>query len=148
KIIGILTLLAGIFFGYIFYNGYSRGPEISERVTNFLYLASKNDAISAYDFFTEALKNSLLFEAFADDIELHFARVSFEKQEQTGFYFMLGMPGSSKYNILKLRRIYMYDGIITYSRGYEGTVSVVFVREDGQWKIDAFGIPDPYNNTN
>ena len=40
KIVAVLLVIAAAMFGYIFYSGYSRGPEISARVTEFMELAS------------------------------------------------------------------------------------------------------------
>ncbi len=144
KIIGALILLGAVLFGYIFYMGRSRGPEISEQATKFLSLASDFDAENAHDFFSDELKRAVSFEDFANDIDSYFYRLDFVSQEQTGFYFFIGMPESAPYNIFKLRRFYEYDGVVTYARGQEGTINAVFIREDGQWKILAFDISDPY----
>lgn len=138
--------MGAVFFGYIFYMGRSRGPEISEQATKFLSSASDFDAENAYNFFSDELKRAVSFEDFADDINSHFYRLDFVGQEQTGFYFFIGMPKSAPYNIFKLKRFYKYDGVVTYARGQEGTINAVFIREGGQWKLLAFDISDPYPN--
>lgn len=145
KVAGVLILLAAAVFGYIFYMGSSRGPEISERVTDFMYLASGGDADSAYEFFSEDLKQAMPLEDFEAAIGDHFSRLNFVEQKQAGYYFFIGTPASSKFNIFKLARIYEYQGIVTYSRGYEGELFMVFVKEGGQWKLIAFNLVDPYS---
>lgn len=144
KIIGILILLGALLFGYIFYSGRSRGPEISDRVTEFLQLASDYEADAAYEFFTKKLQNAVPFDGFKEGVEDYFARVSFVSQKQDGFYFFIGVPHSQWYNIFQLTRFYEYQGTAIYSNGQEGQVKMTFVREDGQWKMIAFYIGDPY----
>lgn len=144
KIIGVLILLGALMFGYIFYSGYSRGPEISDRVTEFLELASDYETEAAYEFFTKDLQNAVPFDGFSEGVDDHFTRVSFVSQKQDGFYFSIKIPHSQWYNIFKIARFYEYQGTITYSNGQEGEVKMTFIREDGQWKMIAFYIGDPY----
>ena len=143
KIVGVLILLVGIFYGYIFYAGWALGPEISERVTDFLILASDGDAEAAYEFFTEDLKKSLSLDDFVDSIQDHFFRLSFEKQNKTGYNFNVGVK-KPLYNLFNLRRIYGYQGVVIYSNGEEGDLTMVFVKEGGEWKLIVLDVGDPY----
>lgn len=142
----MLVLLAALFFGYIFYMGKSRGPEIARRVTAFMTLASNLDAEGAHDFLIDKFQEEKPLDAFAQMLEDQFGdSPPFAAQKQTGYFFSIRVLGPAKYNIFNLARIYEYQGVATYADGREGDIKMVFIREGGQWKLISFHIRDPHD---
>lgn len=139
KLAGIFLVLAVSFYGYVFYRGYTAGPEIESRVSAFMQSASDQDIDSTYGFMTDELKASLPRDKFAKDVEEHFDQIKFTSQEQEGFYYSLAIKKLSL-----PRGIYEYQGFVTYTGGKYGNVFMVFIREDGEWKILILDISDPY----
>lgn len=141
KIVVALIVLVVAVYGYIFYTGSSSGPKISERVTEFLQLASDGYADEAYEFFTKDLKKTWPIEKFENDLDDHFGWREFASQEQTGYEVNLTF---SKYNYLGPTIFYEYQGIVTYTGNAQGDIIALFVKENGEWRLWALDLPDPY----
>jgi len=144
KFVGILILLTVVFFGYVFYIGYTRGPVIEEKVTDFLILASSGETAKAHEFFAEEVKVIYLLDEFTAGVFIHFDQFTFVEQNQSGYSYNIALLKEFGLSKSLPAGVYEYSGIVTYEGGKEGIVRMAFIKEDGDWKVLNIHISDPF----
>jgi hypothetical protein len=151
KLILIIALLAGAYYGYVFY--YKDGTtsevrsvvnpstelEIGQIVTTLFEKLSKEDLDGVYAMVTQGFKKNIPRQEVSNFISVIFTNGKFKAHETTGHLYAKGEIETTE-DVYKDEWIYENYGKITLTGGDSGETLVVLVEENNQWKIQFFDI--------
>jgi len=140
KVIVVVGLLAGAYYGYIFYTGKSLGGEMGPMATVFLERLSSDDVRGAYSMTTDGFKVNATEERLSHIMWQMFGRREFAGQTQTGYSYFKGVVEVPPGDVFEKAWLYEYYGILTFADGTEGDFTIAFAKVDDEWKAHHFDI--------